>query len=269
MLPNYRERTAKQTRGIVDRHASRLFPQRLTAITPQDLSALLAAPTITNHQANHLYGVLRTFFKWAQQQQLLTRTPLTFPKPHKDKSRSRVLSDQELAAVYNAAAQIGCPFGFIILLCIHCGFRKNEAATLRWSYITPDYITLPAEITKNAREHVIPNLVASNLQLIPQTSEYLFPSTKGTPFNAWTNNKIKIDRLSGVSNWCIHDLRRTFSSKCAEWGVATPDIIERLLGHATALSPIARVYNKWHYLPQMKAALTAYEAKLAALISAQ
>jgi integrase len=267
VLPNYRSRTAKQTKGIVERHAGRLFDQRLTALTPQLLASVLAAPTIPPMQANHLYGVLRTFFKWAQQQDMLSRSPLTFPKPHKEKSRSRVLSDQELAAVYHAAQEIGHPFGYIILLCIHCGFRKNEAANLKWSYITPEYIALPANVTKNGHEHALPNLVADKLKLIPRTSEYLFASAAGTPFSAWTNSKIRLDRLSGVYDWCIHDLRRTFSSKCAEWGVATPDIIERLLGHTTALTPIARVYNKWHYLPQMRAALEAYQAKLGQLFS--
>jgi integrase len=69
--------------------------------------------------------------------------------------------------------------------------------------------------------------------------------------------------------WCVtlHDLRRTFSSKCAEWQVASPDIIERLLGHTTALSPIARVYNRWHYLPEMRTALERYEKKLAELLA--
>ena len=269
VLPNYRERTAKQTRGIVDLHAARLFPQRLTAITPQELAAVLAAPTLTNGQANHLYGILRTFFKWALQQEMITRNPLTFPKPHKDKSRSRVLTDRELVAVHTAATKMAFPFGYIILLCIHCGFRKNEAANLKWSYITSEYITLPADVTKNGHEHIVPNLVGDTVfDQIAQTSEYVFPSAVGTPFTAWTNNKLQLDRLSGVYDWCIHDLRRTFSSKCAEWGVATPDIIERLLGHTTALSSIARVYNKWHYLPEMRVALQRYETRLARLLAA-
>jgi len=72
--------------------------------------------------------------------------------------------------------------------------------------------------------------------------------------------------LSGVTGWTLHDVRRTFSSKCAEWQVASPDIIERLLGHTTALSPIARIYNRWHYLPEMRAALERYEEKLAHLL---
>ena len=43
-------------------------------------------------------------------------------------------------------------------------------------------------------------------------------------------------------------------------------MIERLLGHTTALSPIARIYNRWNYLPQMKAGLERYEERLAHLL---
>ena len=147
-------------------------------------------------------------------------------------------------------------------------FAKNEAANLKWSYITSEYITLPADVTKNGHEHIVPNLLGDTVfDKLAQSSEHIFPSAVGTPFTAWTNNKLQLDRLSGVHDWCIHDLRRTFSSKCAEWGVATPDIIERLLGHTTALSSIARVYNKWHYLPEMRAALQRYETRLARLLA--
>jgi integrase len=139
---------------------------------------------------------------------------------------------------------------------------------MKWSYITEDYINLPGAVMKSEREHILPNLLTENLKLIPKTSEYLFPSSVGKPFNTWTSNKLRLDELSGVSGYCIHDLRRTFSSKLAEWKCAPPDIIERLLGHTTALSPIARVYNKWHYLPQMREALELYEKRLGALLAA-
>jgi integrase len=268
IVPNYRPRTATQLKGLVERHAAMLSSKRIAGLSTQELADLLAAPTITPTQANHLYGVLRTFFKWAQQQQYLARSPLTFSKPHKDNSRDRVLSDDELRRVYLTAQTMGHPFGFIILFCVHTGLRKNNVAHMKWTYITEEYINLPGSVMKSEREHILPNLLTENLKLIPKTSEYLFPSSVGKPFNTWTSNKLRLDELSGVSGYCIHDLRRTFSSKLAEWKCAPPDIIERLLGHTTALSPIARVYNKWHYLPQMREALELYEKHLAALLAA-
>jgi integrase len=265
--PNYKQRSAAEIRRTFARHMAALAERPVASITTSDLSALLSRLAHTPSMANHLYKLLRMFFRHAVQHGVLIANPLTFPKPYKEISRERVLTDAELGAVYRAAVEMGYPFGFIVLLCIHCAYRIGEVAGMKWSYITKDYITLPAEVTKSGREHVMPNLINENLALIPRTSEYLFPSQAGTPFSAFSNNKHQLDRLSGVTGWTLHDLRRTFSSKCAEWQVASPDIIERLLGHTTALSPIARIYNRWHYLPEMRAALERYEKKLAQLLS--
>ncbi len=73
------------------------------------------------------------------------------------------------------------PFGYIVLVCIHYAFRINETSRLEWGHITPEYITLPAHMTKNKQEHKLPNLVGANLALLPRTSDYLFPSAAGTP----------------------------------------------------------------------------------------
>ena len=48
-----------------------------------------------------------------------------------------------------AAMKMGHPFGHIIVVCIHTGLRRGEVATLKWSNITPETITIPAEQSKN------------------------------------------------------------------------------------------------------------------------
>jgi integrase len=266
--PNYKPRTAAEVRRTFSRHMRPLAERPVASITTSDLSALFPRLAHTPSMANHLYKLLRMFFRHAVQHSVVIANPLTFPKPYKEVSRERVLTDDELVRVYRAAVQMGHPFGFIVLICIHGAYRIGEVAAMKWSYITKNYITLPAEVTKSGREHVMPNLINEDLALVPRTStsEYLFPSQAGTPFSAFSQNKHRLDQLSGVTGWTLHDLRRTFSSKCAEWQVASPDIIERLLGHTTALSPIARIYNRWHYLPEMRAALERYEQKLARLL---
>ena len=146
--------------------------------------------------------------------------------------------------------------------------RRSEVASLKWSYITRDYITVPGDLTKNYQQHILPNLINDNLHLIPKTSEYLFPSDAGTIFSAWSKSKIKFDKLCGVTDWVIHDLRRTFSTKMAEWQIAPPHVIERILNHSTGtMSPLARLYNRATYLAEMKEALERYEKKLAQLLA--
>ena len=43
-----------------------------------------------------------------------------------------------------------------------------------------------------------------------------------------------------------------------------PHIIERLLNHITRteISPLAQIYNRYKYLPEMREAITAYEKHL-------
>lgn len=62
------------------------------------------------------------------------------------------------------------------------------------------------------------------------------------------------------------DLRRTLSTKMAEWELATPDVVEAILNHTTgSRSQIQRVYDRHNRLPQMRRALTAYADRLHAL----
>ena len=189
------------------------------------------------------------------------------PLPAKARKRERVLTDDELRRVYRAAQDMAHPFGFIVLVCIHTGMRRNEAASLKWSYITSDQITLPPEITKNNTTHVLPNLIGENLALVPRTGEYLFPSSAGTIFTAWSKSKKQLDELSGVSRLRParpppHILPRSMHAS-ARRRMCT----EVILNHKTGVrSPLQRIYDRHDYMPQMRRALENYERFLRQLL---
>jgi integrase len=265
-----RSKTKQETERLLTRHLLPTLAGRLlTDVTTEDLVSILDGLIKKPGTANHACTAMKTFFNWAVARRHIKHSPLAgVPLPAKAGKRDRVLTDTELVAVYRAAQGMGYPFGFIILICIHTGMRRGEVGSLKWSYITPEAITLPAAATKNAQQHVIPNLIEGNLKLIPRTSEYLFPNENDAPFTDWNKSKQKIDERCGVTDWVIHDLRRTFSTKMAEWQLAPPHVIERLLNHASGtMSPLARIYNRATYLAEMRDALTAYEQRLATLIS--
>ena len=139
---------------------------------------------------------------------------------------------------------------------------------LQWNWITPEYITLPREVAKNGVLHKLPNLMAEHFKLIPRNGPLLFGSSAGTPFSAWSKNKALLDKLSGVEDWVIHDLRRTFATKMAEWHITEPHVVERLLNHVTgSMTPLAKIYNRHSYAGHMREALEKYERRLAALIA--
>ena len=267
MRPRHRDETERILRkhflpSLSSRHLDQIATRHITAILDP-----LTATTPT--MANNAYACIKTLLRWSVRRGYLTSSPCEpLQKPAAIVTRDRVLTPSELAAIYKAAQDFPPPFGFMCLLLIHLPLRKNEAALMRWAEISDDLITIPAQNRKNKAELVLPNLLADNLTLIPRTSEYVFPSSIGTPFTAWSKNKRRLDKLSRVSDWVLHDFRRTFSSMCAEHQLADALTVERILGHVSGtLSPVARVYNRHTYLPQMREALRRWEQHLAALIS--
>jgi integrase len=219
----------------------------------------------TPSEANHTYSNIKTFLNWFVRRGLITYSPLArLTRPAKLNDRDRTLSDEELKAIYIAAQKLGYPFGTIVLLAIHSGLRRANIAGLQWEWITPDAITIPATDAKGDKKFVLPNLVNDILQLIPNTSPYLFPSEAGTPFSAFSKSKKKLDALCNVENWTLHDLRRTFRTNLSKWRCCSIDIAERLIDHAPA-SKIEGIYDRWHYFPEMKEALVQYEHNLALL----
>jgi integrase len=101
---------------------------------------------------------------------MISASPLDgLERPNEPADRERVLTDQELVAIYRSAQMVGYPFGHIILICIHTSMRRGEVGALKRSYVTPENITLPAEVRskKKGGELVLPNLINAELSSIP------------------------------------------------------------------------------------------------------
>jgi len=90
------------------------------------------------------------------------------------------------------------------------------------------------------------------------------------PFQDFTNAKRRLDQLSGVTEWRLHDLRRTCVSGMARLGVA-PHIADKILNHqAGTISGVAAVYQRHDFLAERRAALDewgAHNDRLLATIS--
>ena len=90
---------------------------------------------------------------------------------------------------------------------------------------------------------------------------------RASPFNGWSKSKAALDNASAVPGWTLHDLRRTYASKLAALGVP-PHIIERLLNHMSGtISGVAAIYNRYQFMPEMRAAVAKYETHLTMILS--
>jgi integrase len=122
------------------RTLKRYFPfgvTRLGEITKLDISQKLARLKDAPSQQNHAAIYVKVFFNWAIAEGYLETNPLQHYKQAKKTRRKRILTDDELQAVWNAAGEIGGMFGVIVQLIILSGQRRGEIAALLESYYCP------------------------------------------------------------------------------------------------------------------------------------
>ncbi len=220
--------------------------------------------------ANHAFGHIRAFFNWCVGQGKIDVSPCVgLRSPAPKKKRDRVLTDDELAAVWHAASQMGHPYGIIIQLLLVTVQRRSEVVGLRWDMIDwgEKVWRVPAEENKSGRTYLVPltDLAIEILRTVPRVDDrLLFPAQRsdGKVFADWSKSKNRIDKLSGVTGWTIHDLRRTGSTNLAKLGVV-PHVKERVLNHLTGeLGGIAGVYDVYSYLAEKREALKKWSQRI-------
>lgn len=268
--------TARDTERILNNQfVSRWAKRDIREITKTDILKVLDDTVEAGHPsaANHALSAIRKFFNWCVERGMLASSPcFGVKKPAPNNERDRVLDIGEMAAVWNGADLVGYPFGPIVKLLMLTAQRRNEVSCIQRSQLDlkAKTWTLPAELTKNGRQHVLPLApqTVTLLRALPHfTSDYVFPARGENPaFAHFSRGKVKLDALAGVKNWTLHDLRRSVATHLAKLGVA-PHVIERILNHVSGtFGGVAGVYNRFQYLDEMRRALAMWEAHLAKAI---
>lgn len=268
-LPN--NRTAYESERVLKKHLlPSLQSKKLTHIHYQHV-AIIVDRIKTNAAANHLYVEARTFFNWAVKRRYLKVSPLAgSTPPHPFVSRDRVLTHDELRALWRAAEHIGYPYGTIVQL-LFWGQRRGEIAAIRRDWIANDLISFPPEFVKNGRRHDFPigPFASRIIGSIPHRGLMLFPARghEDRPFAGWSAGFLELERLSGIKAFVLHDLRRTFATELASLGVAI-HVIEKLLNHTGGqLSGVAAIYNRFSYAKEMRETVLMCEKHLTALLA--
>jgi len=275
----YLEDKGKSRRGRTVRDYKRLlgrlnFNGQLSDLTHDDVSRKLAKFTAPQ-EYNHLLVAFRVFENWCIKRRYITHAFTAGLSQHATRSRTRVLTDAEVKLIWHASdsEDLPAPFRTIVKLLILTGQRRSEIGALQTSWINDNTIALPPSLTKNRREHVFPlgTMAASLCASATATPQVglLFPARgkEMQPFNGWSKSKASLDAASGVEDWTLHDLRRTYATTMAKLGVPI-HIIERLLNHVSgSFAGIVSVYNRNQYLPEMREAVLKYESHLKPLLT--
>jgi integrase len=264
-VAHLRPRSAYQLKRNLTRHFDWTKP--VDQITHHEIAEVLDAINAPSQRAHALKDI-RTFFNWCIPRYLKSSPCVGIKKPPQ-KSRDRVLSDEELAKVWNRAKEIGHPYGTIVQLLILTGQRVGEIAALRWEWIAEDTLTIPAEITKNGRATMIPTgkMARQIIAGVPRLRSLLFPARGHTdkPFRGFGASKLSLDAC-GVKGFTHHDIRRTFATNMARLSVRL-EVTEKLLNHVSgSLGGIVGVYQRHDFKDEMRDAVTKWETHLLTLL---
>jgi integrase len=265
-----KNRSWPETQRIFDRYVLPAWRgRRISEIQRRDVIALLdrLVDRGTPFMANRVLAAVRKLFNWCLDRDLIDVSPVRGVKaPTPEVTRDRVLTDDEIVAVWRACDELGYPFGPNFRLLLLTGQRRDEVANMRWDLIDRDRRSwaIPREMSKNDRAQEVPLAPAALdiLDALPrfEGSDYVFPAQRGGKgaIQGFSKAKLRLDGLSGVTGWRLHDLRRTAASGMARLNVP-PHVVEKVLNHSSGvISGVAAVYNRHGYESEKRQALEAW-----------
>jgi integrase len=150
------------------------------------------------------------------------------------------------------------------------GARRTEIAALRWSEIKDDTIILPRERTKSGEAHTIP-LAPQALAILKDLprigpSDFVFTTNGRNPFIDFSGSKRRLDAITKIPPWRIHDLRRTVATGLQRLGINL-QVIEAVLGHVGgSRSGIVGVYQRHSFDAEKRTALEAWAREVERIV---
>jgi integrase len=189
----------------------------------------------------------------------------------------RNLSPDEIRALWQTD-RLTRPMHLALLFILATGQRVEEVLEATWSeFDFPQKLwTIPGERRKNRNKTIEPHLVpltylhVALLRAIKSETEhgtYLFPSRTGEGPRRYDSLNHAVRRFieaSGMTSFSPRDLRRTYKTIAGSFGLSL-EIRNRLQGHG--MSDVGSVhYDRYHYLPEKRAAMLAWARSLRRLL---
>jgi integrase len=173
-------------------------------IKKRDVSDLVSLVSQRNAHAGHrLLKTSKTFFRWCVGRAVIDFSPAEgLSSGHRENSRDRVLTDQELATIIIAARQMPPPHGGIVELLALTGQRRQEVCKLKWDELDEKSRTwsIPASRTKNKKAPLVGTGVEGHRPAPSRHLRFRYVRSE-TFFQAYSKSKRALVDLSGNSGW--------------------------------------------------------------------
>ena len=167
-----------------------------------------------------------------------------------DHKRSRILSDEELRALWTCANGTFGAFTKVLLLTAQ---RRDKVAQMKWEDVADGVWTVPSEKREkgNIGSVKLPQAVLDIIERQPRLvgNPYVFALSGERALNSFVTLKQELDKrmreqVPDMAPWMLHDLRRTARSLMSRAGIL-PHIAEQVLGHA--IRGVEGVYDRHRY----------------------
>jgi integrase len=232
--------------------------------------------------ANRTLALIRKMLNFAITRDWIDANPAArIPKPGAERSRERVLTDDEIRLVWDACEAERPALCALMRLRLVTAQRGGELARLRWIDVESDWLTLPSTATKNKVAHRV--FLTSRAQTlvgkVPRIEgcEYIFAGQSGLrPVGDVKKAGRRIaarvlaklresDPSADAFDFRGHDLRRTSATRMADAGISQADIA-KVLNHAEGGPRATMVYNRYAYDREKRIALETWDRCLTAIL---
>ncbi len=225
--------------------------------------------------ANRLAALISRLFTFALDREVIDTNPAyRLPRPGTEKAKDRVLSEEEIRAIWSSLEGMGPTVAGAWRLILLTAQRPGEVSRMRWEDLRQEAggwtWVLPRAYMKNRRffqkrdrsdPHLVPispqaQAEIEALRLINGGGEWVVASREHGKrlANLRPSNQRLLD-LTGIEpRFTPHDLRRTASTLMQKFGV-DPAVIDRIQDHLDTAS-VRATYQRHGYGTEMRKALT-------------
>ena len=216
--------------------------------------------------ADRTLALLRKIMNWHASRSDDFRSPIVMGMARtrpKERARERVLSDEEIRAVWSKAEG---PFGSLVKFILLTAARRSEASEMVWAELDGDAWTLPTARNKTKVDLVRP-LSKAALATLPNKvkgCDFVFTTDGETSISGFSKFKLGLDKASGITGYTLHDLRRSARTLLSRAGI-NADIAERCLGHV--IGGVRGTYDRHEYLEEKAHAFEALAAQIDRIIN--
>lgn len=273
-------RSIAEIKRVGNRHILPQFGDRMAdGITRGEITRFINEIAATApFMARAVHAQLSAFYTWAMPSldRLVANPCRDAGRPSKPKSRDRVLTEEEIRALWLATADLAPNWRAGVRLLLTTGQRRDEVFSAdRAEFDFAEAIwTIPADRAKNDLAHIVP-LSGPALEIaegVPELegSDKLFPSRTNPETGPSGFSKMMkalraaLDKHLGrqAEHWTLHDLRRTVATGLQRLGIRF-EVTEAVLNHVSgAKGGIAGVYQRHEWRDEKRHALEAWAAEV-------